>query len=341
MKYLFYTLILLSSFSINSLNAQLPESGLIGYYPFTENATDRSGKCVNGIVNGADLTIDRFNYADRAYHFEGTTNSYIEIPGSSFANNEYSFSAWVQTESIPVVGDSYMILSLGGDDFKDHGFFIRNEVWGTGGYNTDNTSNLMYSQNPPVIGQWTHLVVTRSKTKAQFYVDGQLANELNYSASLLPFYSNNMMLTLSIRHNLISPFKGDIDDVRIYNRALTNTEVGDLYNEHLCYENIKVTDTLVINANITSYKPVNYQINIKVYPNPTADHLIIDAGNIANLTGYSLKITNSGGIEVFQSLIDKSIFNLDMNQWKGFGLYVLYLYDPKGNIVDVKKIVLQ
>ncbi len=342
MKNLIYLISIFNCITFTSiLNAQVAENGLVGYFPFSGDANDRSGNCNNGNVHNADLTIDRFNFQDAAYHFDGSGSQYIEIPGSSFGNKEYSFSVWASAEAIPVAGDAYGVISVGGTDFRDQIIGLRNEGYGSTSYNDDLSDFVLYSQKPPVLGKWTHIVSTRSLDKVQLFLDGILVDEQKVSSFLNTFYSPNLVATIGIRHNLMNPFNGKIDDVRIYNRALTSDEILALYNEHLCFENISVTDTLVINANITSFSPLNFNINIKVYPNPTLDHLIIDAGDISKLVGYSFKISNSSGIEVYQSDINKQFFDLDMNKWKGKGLYLMYLYDSNSNIVDVKKIVLQ
>ena len=83
--------------------------------------------------------------------------------------------------------------------------------------------------------------------------------------------------------NLISPlifggqypgeknFEGTIDDIGIWNRALTQQEITDLYNGNICYQHITVTDTLIINTNLVGFNPVTYQNSIKIFPNPTND----------------------------------------------------------------------
>jgi hypothetical protein len=113
-----------------------------------------------------------------------------------------------------------------------------------------------------------------------------------------------------------------------------------LYNANLCYQTITVTDTLVINVNRTGYNPVTYSNTLKVYPNPTKDRITIDNGDITKMSGYSIKIFNSLGQQKFQSAINQQQFTIDITQWGGNGLYFLNLLDASGNIIDVKKILL-
>ena len=136
-------------------------------------------------------------------------------------------------------------------------------------------------------------------------------------------------------------FKGLIDDIGIWNRALTQQEITDLYNGGICYQNITVTDTLLINTNITGFNPVTYENTIRIWPNPTNDHITIDAGDLNVMNGYSIRITNSLGQQMFQSAINQQQFYLDLSTWTGNGMYFVNIIDPSGNIIDVKKIVLQ
>jgi len=104
---------------------------------------------------------------------------------------------------------------------------------------------------------------------------------------------------------------------------------------------ITVTDTLVINTQITGINPPNNSNTIKVYPNPASDHITIDNGNYIAMAGYSIKIENNAGQQVFQSLINQAQFYVDLSTWSGNGLYFVHLIDAQGNTVTVRKIVLQ
>jgi hypothetical protein len=136
-------------------------------------------------------------------------------------------------------------------------------------------------------------------------------------------------------------FNGKIDDIGIWNRALTESEIKALYNANLCFEKISVTDTLIINVNRTGYNPITFENTLKVYPNPTKDKITIDNGNLSKMNGYSIKIMNSLGQQVFLSTVNQQLFNIDITNWGGNGMYFLQLIDNSGNIIDIRKILLQ
>jgi hypothetical protein len=104
---------------------------------------------------------------------------------------------------------------------------------------------------------------------------------------------------------------------------------------------ITVTDTLLINTTITGLNPPNNANTIKVFPNPTNDHITINYGNFSVMNGYQLKIENSLGQQVFQTDITQQSDYLNLSSWGVNGLYFVHIIDPQGNTIDIRKIVLQ
>jgi hypothetical protein len=104
---------------------------------------------------------------------------------------------------------------------------------------------------------------------------------------------------------------------------------------------VTVTDTLLINKNVTGLNPPNNANTIKVFPNPASTHITIDYGNFSIMNGYQLKIENSLGQQVYQTNITQQIDYLSLSTWGGNGLYFVHIIDPQGNTIDIRKIVLQ
>jgi hypothetical protein len=135
-----------------------------------------------------------------------------------------------------------------------------------------------------------------------------------------------------------------IDDVGIWNRPLIQQEITDLFNANICYQNITVTDTLIINVGQLSYNnPVTYANNITISPNPASTQININFNNITNLNGGTLIIINSLGQQVATTPITTSGTNstMQLSTWGGSGLYFVQIVNPQGQIVDIKKIILQ
>jgi hypothetical protein len=125
----------------------------------------------------------------------------------------------------------------------------------------------------------------------------------------------------------------NISTIQIADTCITNVTVYDTLLT-------TVTDTLIINTTLSLPAP-NNENTILIYPNPASDHITIDNGNFSAMAGYTIKIENNAGQQVFQSVINQAQFYVDLSTWTGNGLYFVHLIDPQNNTVTVRKIVLQ
>ena len=100
-----------------------------------------------------------------------------------------------------------------------------------------------------------------------------------------------------------------------------------------------MTDTLIIDVVLSVNPTVENQI--KIFPNPTNNLLVIDLGNYASMSGYSLKIVNDIGQQIFGSPVNLPSLTVDLNQFGASGLYFVQVINPFSQVVVEKKIVLQ
>jgi hypothetical protein len=296
-----------------------------------------SGNVYNGTVNGATLTTDRFGNANSAYSFDGISN-YISTADIDL-HDTATISIWVYP-----IGTIAALVDKNMDANSNSGYaFIYNNsntygLYAHVGWSGNANNNIFPSNNNLLLNQWHHCALTLNNGTAKIYVDGLLVYT---QTGVNPTTQNNDLLLFGKSVWGGNLFSGKLDDIRIYNRPLNSSEVTTLYNENICYQTITVTDTLLINTTITGFNPVTFQNTIKVWPNPTNDHITIDNGNIANLTGYQILITNSLSQQVFQSAITQQQFYVDLSTWTGNGIYFVHIIDGQGNTIDIKKIVLQ
>ena len=130
LKLLFLIVIIVTS---NSLQSQIPTNGLVGYWTFSGNANDSSGNNLNGTVNGAVLTEDRFGNSSSAFNFDGI-DDYILVNDDdllSFPNNEFTFSFWVnptltQLPASPAFEEDFESINYWGGDLS---FTVQNDKW--------------------------------------------------------------------------------------------------------------------------------------------------------------------------------------------------------------------
>lgn len=326
------------AFLLNAF-AQIPTTGLVVYYPFSGNANDLSGKANTATVSGAVLTEDRFGVANSAYYFNGNS-SIAANNSSSFNTDVWAVSAWYNTTN---TGSIQRLTNKGGLTSSSTNYMCilmdaTGKIYGT---LWDGSAELQCKDNLSTNdGKWHHVVYVRdvSQKKHYLYVDGILKTT---SVDTYTGLTNNALFTIGKNGPDNQFWTGKIDDIRIYDRTLNSSEIIGLYNEGICYTNISVTETLIINTTISSFNPVTYQNTIKIWPNPTNDFITIDNGNIANLAGYKLKIANSMGLEVFKSDITQQQFNVDLSTWTGKGIYFVHIINAQGATIDIRKIVLQ
>jgi hypothetical protein len=130
-------------------------------------------------------------------------------------------------------------------------------------------------------------------------------------------------------------FKGSLDDIGIWNRALTQQEITQLYNaDNTC-------QSLVINTGILTFNPPTYNNTVTIYPNPTNDQITIDCGNLTNVSGWAIKIVNALGQEVFSAAMNTQQYIVPLNTWTGQGVYFVKIYDASNNLMNTKQIILQ
>lgn len=208
-------------------------------------------------------------------------------------------------------------------------------------------------------GVWHHAVgvwdgtgsAVVSPNQCKVYVDGILVSQTLGTSVGTGGYGGHPNIPLSGTNNVVfgvgkcdllqHSYNGQLDDIGLWNKALTEDEINALYRANMCYQSITVTDALVINTGILSYNPVTYNSTVTIYPNPANDHITIDCGNLANVTGYSIKIYNELGQEVFSGAMNTQQYSVALNTWTGNGLYFVRIYDASNNVVNTKKIILE
>jgi formylglycine-generating enzyme required for sulfatase activity len=217
----------------------IPRSGLVAEYLFNGNALDTAGTN-NGTVNGATLVADRFGNLAKAYSFNGTS-SYIELPKVQNLYNltgDYSVSCWINSTQAAdqhilalnyyagtsTIGNGIAAAYLTSADNLGSDFYIAN------------LQNQCLSTSAIAQGQYYHFVAERSGTTLKCYANGQLLSSTTVSPDPIQWSTFTGRNTIGIFFHPTTnvsyyPFKGIIDDVRIYNRALSAIEITALYTE--------------------------------------------------------------------------------------------------------------
>ena len=201
----------------------VPTNGLVGWWPFNGNANDESGNGNNGTVNGATLTADRFGVVDKAYSFDGV-DDFLFVPKENQLTT-FTYNTWVKLSNLNNV--QHMV--------------------GNWNYNVIERTAVLYIQNGQVrgslefIGQpqyyilgdnieintWKMLTLTYDGNYVNLYINGLInstlpGNGLFTNTQLPAFYFGSQDGTVEF-------LNGSLDDIGIWNRALTECEVRTLY----------------------------------------------------------------------------------------------------------------
>lgn len=215
-----------------SCETPLPINGLIAYYPFNGNANDESGNGNDGTVYGATLTSDRFTVSNSAYSFDGNLN-YISFQNQFFLHSPHdaTISIWIYDE-----GDtgqrSILWSKLEQSDKNRFHLYTDDVINGVQmgfDYREENVSLHLICSTFMTKSAWHNLIVTREGNIYRSYLDNQFLNEFSDSNPNLP-YSLGWILARDNPYG--QRFKGKLDDIRIYNRALSEDEIQALYHEN-------------------------------------------------------------------------------------------------------------
>jgi hypothetical protein len=216
--------------NINTVSADTTDSHLVAYWKFDEGsgaiAADSSGNGNNGVIHGATWTSA--GKLNSALKFNGI-NNWVEIQDDDSLDltEDFTVICWIYPDIHS--GNYGMFLS------KHQPFINSDHSWYWGSeYNLSTFVNwpgpvLSGAQNIQ-LNSWTHVAVTFNDTTNIFcfYNNGQLDKQITID---IVIENTNKMLTIGSENGETNFYNGLIDEVRIYNRALTSSEIQNLYNQ--------------------------------------------------------------------------------------------------------------
>jgi len=194
-------------------------SGLVAAYNFNEGigttVTDASGNGNNGTLNSG-VTWSTLGKFGNALSFNGTSGL-VTIPDTASLRltNAMTLEAWVFPTSH--AGSWRDVIYKGNDNYFLEGQSSQNGAPAVGG-----TFGQTFGTGPLVLNTWTHLAVTYDRATLRLYINGVQISSVARTASIAT--STN---PLQIGGDSIygQYFQGTIDEVRVYNRALSQTEI--------------------------------------------------------------------------------------------------------------------
>ena len=272
------------------------DNGLIMHFPFDGNT--------NELINNTPVNTRTTAYANdrngdlnKAFYFDGTKANFINGNMPELLDDDYTYSMWIKP--LETTSKSWFFV-FGENGTASHiGFFqdkLRIGTWGSDGLNTGFAG----------FSEWKHVLVTFDKTSNThtLYVNGQQ----EYSGTKASSFISTYFQIGSQIDNLHEAFNGYMDDLMVWNRVLSQTEITQAYNGTLSLS--KTLDFL------------------NIYPNPTSSIINIDfefsRAKVFDLTG--------------RKLLESRLKTIDLSELPN-SIYLLRLYDNSNNVLETFKVI--
>lgn len=373
---------LLSVFLL-ALDAQIKQDSLLAFYPLNGNAGDSSGSGAHATAFNMLDTTDRFGDVNKAYYFNGTS-SYLLLPNDSGLKPAFPFSVslWLYLDEYPTLHRKL----YSSDDVNNYsGFWMTLDPQGkiAAGYGNNlgiSTSNRRTRHTNTALSkdQWIHVVASFNGLNAtDIYVNGVVqAGFYSGSASAVAYSNSTGSIGRYITSSGTRYIEALMDDIRIYNDTLDQTDVNFLQYEVPCtgviydsvsvfdtvtynltvfdtvavydsiavtkqvtqFDTIAVANTLVINSTLSLEE--NASDLLQIYPNPTQGAIQISS-NIASvdLIGKHVVITNVQGQTVYEAVIAEKETRIEVHELISSGTLFVSLVNEMGVTVVTKKII--
>lgn len=295
-------------------------TGLVAYYPFNGNANDQTTNANNGTSNGAVLTTDRFGQPNGAYSFNGTS-AYISAPNQpylTFPNaGDFTMSVWAALNATPNPTMRFAGMDNGSGQHVKWIFAYGQLSIPTppaGNYvafHITDSAGVGYWLAPapysPTIGSWHQYLVTKTGTSYRTYIDGSLAsNGTNYVNYATGQQTNSTIGPASLPSGITAPLtigetenggwlNGKLNDIRIYDRALSASEIQQLYaiESGPRLDLIKIVQPSFSNLSLAT----NYQLQVS-----TDLNVWTNSGSAFTATNTSMVYPQYFGVENWNQL---------------------------------------
>jgi hypothetical protein len=322
--YLLVSIIILSGFSLFAQTNL--DSGLVAYWPFNGNADDESGNGHGGTLQGGvTLSDDRFGNPESAYAFNGIDGriDYGLLWGGGNAPSSLTMAAWFNYAQTGNEGKiiyhgwsgEFQLLAIGNTAAAA---VHLNSGW----YNT----HVMISPDT-----WYFLVATWEQGgQLLLYLDGQPMDTTGVPNQPMGQQPTTYYPSIgSYNQSAGAFFTGMIDDIRVYNRVLTQEEIDSLNNEGI--SSVEMTNALI---------PEEFKLN-QNYPNPFNPSTTISF-SLPEVSYVSLKVFNALGEEVKTLVAENLIAGNYKYDWSAVNLSSgVYFYRIQaGAFNQVKKMIL-
>lgn len=299
--------------SKSQVPSYLPTNGLLSWWSFSGNAKDGSGNGCNGIVTAATLVNDRFGNTNSAYYFNGTSsNIEANVFNYPLKGESRTISGWFKA-SDPILSSEYDFCLLNYGEISDPVDWFKISFYRKGYLDIQFNSNTYSSQENYFNNKWTFFTFVFDGITSTYSMYINNVYKLGGSAYL---HTNGHNLFRIGRNKLNNYFEGTIDDIGIWNRALSAQEISAVYTNSLGVNDFK------------------QNTSIAIFPNPTTNILNIKAK--ADLINSEYKIYDQTGKIIETNKITEENTTIQLNNLP-HGIYFLKVGNIKQTFKVVKK----
>ena len=244
----------------SGIPAHIPQDGLVGWWPFNGNVNDESGNGNNGIATNVNFTTGQDGGSNNAISLSG--NGYVEIPQSSslYLNNHtvsFYYKSTLSTLQLLInkatgggsasnEAFSFSLDPVGNYNLAYRAKFNGNCQSGAGWYAAGNTSPM------PTSSVYHHVVGVSDNDSLYLYVDGQLVTKALHPNVGMDSCNSSIWFGRDWPTNSAYNFTGELDDIAIWNRALSSQDIQDIHNAPASYTYYSGMGT---SASITGLSP--------------------------------------------------------------------------------------
>jgi concanavalin A-like lectin/glucanase superfamily protein/Big-like domain-containing protein/Kelch motif protein len=217
-----------------------PPGGMVAWWPGDDNANDIIGGNNGTLQNGATFATGA---VAQAFSFDGV-NQYLDAgngPGLEVSAGDFTVDAWVKFDSLATPADMSIVdkMQFAGPVVNGDGWRLikqaDNRFWfclGGGSFNgcTPGGPLTVQSNTVATTGAWYHVTAVKASGVISLYVNGSLETSRPLGAPFLDTNSTDLLIGSSVLGGGSAYLNGRIDEVELFDRALSPVEIQAIYN---------------------------------------------------------------------------------------------------------------
>ncbi|RAR47170.1 putative secreted protein (Por secretion system target) [Flavobacterium lacus] len=280
-------------------------SGLLLHSRLDGNLLDSSTNAINGGLNGSVFSYEEDRNGNESSALSITNGTFVDYGNPSVVQqltNQVTISLWIKQDA-----SNFGLFTPLLNKWQGNGMYLALDSYQTipaGPMNENrvrwrvNNSVFINSNTNVLHNRWHHIVVTYNGAQLRIYQDGQLTGQLNHNGTIT---NNGANLQFGRQSNGLgnATYRGDVDEIKLYNRALSLNEVRTLFNnESVAFANTPLCDSQGdLGLTTLAFPGATYQWTgpngfSSTEQNPT----IIPQADAATYAGdYTLVVTNAEG----------------------------------------------